>query len=390
MKKILILLIPILFIAMSAISTDSRSIEDVINSDPISETAVVSVSVKETGSGNVLYARDDKFLLHPASVMKAFSMPYILNKLGKDYKLTTSFYTSPSGKTLYIKLSGDPLFKTGDLSAAVKRLKADNINRIECVIIDDKIIDEVNWGVGWMHDDDENPYMPKYSAYNINRNISYKGIPVKDPKQNFIGILKYLFKQNAITFNGAVKSGNIPSQSVLRYKVNRDLPEVLNIIGHKSDNLAAETLLKIASRDANNLTGSTKQGISELKTYYEQLGINSEGMIIVDASGVSHNNLISTDWMTSVLLKVNDMPYAEIYRQSLPSPGTGTLRNRLEEYSGRLYAKTGTLSAISGIAGYVKSDSGKVYAFALLIQNYEDTDKAKELEDKIIKGIMKL
>lgn len=388
MKKIFVLLILLFVFGMSAGSQNSCRIDDIINSCPISKTATVSVSVREVNSEKVIYSRDDKLLLHPASTLKAFSVPYILNKLGKDYKLTTSFYTS--GNTLYIKLSGDPLLKTSDLNHVFKKLKAGKIGKINSVVIDDKIIDNTNWGVGWMWDDDKNPYMPKYSAYNINRNLSGKGVPVNDPKQNFIRILKYCLKNNGISFNGKVKSGNIPTACVLQYKIVRNLPEILKIINRKSDNLAAETLLKIASRNGNNSTGTTKRGVSELIDYYEQLGVKNSGQVIVDASGVSHNNLVQTNWMTSALAKVYKQPYGKLYSDTLSTPGNGTLRNRLTRLSGKLNAKTGTLSAISGIVGYIKTGSDKIYSFAILIQNHVDTSESKELEDKIIKEIIKL
>ena len=387
MKKMFIALLIFFFFSLNAGCKNYESIDRVINSSSISRTAVVSVSVRDVNTGQVVYSRDEKLLLHPASTLKAFTVPYVYEKLGKDYKLDTSFYVL--GSTLYIDLSGDPLLSGKNLDIALKNLKARNINKISSVVINDKIMDEINWGVGWMWDDDKNPYMPKYSAYNIDHNLSYNGVPVTDPKANFINILKCKFKTSGITFNGGIRSDFIPADALLQYKLTHNLPDVLKIINKKSDNLAAETVLKLASRDKYNLTGSTKRGVKELIYFYEQMGLKNSDIIIVDASGVSHNDLVQTDWMSLVLTKIYKKPYAGFYISTLPSPGNGTLSHRLLEYPFNIWAKTGTLSAISGITGYIKTQSGSTYSFAILIQNCPDTNEAKKLEDKIIEEIIR-
>lgn len=388
MKKISIVLIFLISVlSLTAGGQSLQKIEEIINACPISKLAKISVSVRDISSEKVVYSRDDKLLLHPASTLKAFTVPYVLNKLGKDYKLTTAFYTSPSNKTLYIKLSGDPLLKSADLNNAIRNL---NLNRLESIVVDDKIIDNKDWGVGWMWDDNINPYMPKYSAYNINHNLSAKGIPVENPKQNFVNILKYTLKNNNILFKGSVKSGSISSNSMLKYKIERNLLEVLKIINQNSDNLAAETLLKIASRDKDFPVGTTERGISQLTDYYKNLGINNSDIVIVDASGVSHNDLLQTDWMSLALAKIYKTPYSSIYLSTLSTPGKGTLTRRFLDFPCQIWAKTGTLSAISGIIGYIKTDSGKIYSFAILIQNYVDVSEAKKLEDEIVSYIRRL
>ena len=77
----------------------------------------------------------------------------------------------------------------------------------------------------------------------------------------------------------------------------------------------------------------------------------------------------------------------------MATPGVGTLKNRLLDYkdTNQIYAKTGTLSGISGICGYIKANNETTYAFSILIQNYtQDSSEAKALEDEIIKTIAEL
>ena len=72
----------------------------------------------------------------------------------------------------------------------------------------------------------------------------------------------------------------------------------------------------------------------------------------------------------------------------MATPGVGTLKNRLLEQKGHVWAKTGTLSGISGLAGYVTSINNENYVFSILIQNFPgESDDAKALEDELKRSI---
>ena len=75
----------------------------------------------------------------------------------------------------------------------------------------------------------------------------------------------------------------------------------------------------------------------------------------------------------------------------MATPGVGTLKNRLLEQKGHVWAKTGTLSGISGLTGYVTSNNNENYVFSILIQNFPgDSSEAKALEDELVKAIVEL
>ena len=76
---------------------------------------------------------------------------------------------------------------------------------------------------------------------------------------------------------------------------------------------------------------------------------------------------------------------------SLAQPGEGTMSNRLLNYRGSFYLKTGTLSNISAITGYVLADNGKTYSVAIITQNfiYPMVD-VKIFENQMLEAIMKL
>ena len=116
--------------------------------------------------------------------------------------------------------------------------------------------------------------------------------------------------------------------------------------------------------------------------YCKRNNLDNSRIRITDASGVSKNNLVSADFITE-FLKINKEN--EVMRY-LPKPGEGTMLHRLLPIQNNLKAKTGTLSNVSSIAGYLTSKSGKNLAFCIMINDMKlsSSDK-KMLEDFIIR-----
>ena len=113
-----------------------------------------------------------------------------------------------------------------------------------------------------------------------------------------------------------------------------------------------------------------------------------DSIVLVDGSGVSRNNLISVDWMTKALNKLYKQSDFEKFRDNMAQSGDGTLSNRLFEMRGDAWLKTGSLSNVSGIIGYVKSQDGSMYSVAILLQNFiDEQEKIKKFEDEIIRII---
>ena len=97
---------------------------------------------------------------------------------------------------------------------------------------------------------------------------------------------------------------------------------------------------------------------------------------------MSKNNLLDADFISEFLVKNKDNKAYE----SMAAPGRGTLSNRMIPLKNNLKAKTGTLSDISAIAGYLTSKSGQKYAFAILINDPSTKDfQKKSFEDYLIR-----
>ncbi len=453
MRKILGFLLAFVF---SINIASAESINKTLTKLGVNKSAV-SVSIKEVKSGNTLYSLNERVPRNPASTLKIVTSAVALDALGADYQLKTQFYKS-TNNDVYLKLSGDPLLTSKDLEQLMITARAKNIEP-KNLYIDSSIFDEVEWGEGWQWDDNLNPLMPKFSAFNVNGNITsvfvkpmsngsvadvytkpfypylfmnsamtdYKKennlkfsrfvedsplfsegarrnmlvvsgdvskiysrtIPVFSPSINFALRLKEAIQSAKFQYFGNYAKAKLPTHDVyLIDEISRGLPPILTKILKTSDNLAAESLYKHAGAVWAKKSGSIQNSTNMTSAYLNNLKISSDDIRIVDGSGVSKNNLMTSDFMSEFLVYKASENDFETFKSYLPAPGEGTLKNRMLYFKDNIRAKTGTLSDTSAIAGYITSRRGKVYAFDIMITDAKTTpaDK-KNVEEQILRNV---
>ncbi len=172
---------------------------------------------------------------------------------------------------------------------------------------------------------------------------------------------------------------------VHRTPLSRCLPVMLK----KSQNLYAEIFFRhialASGKDASFLGGATAT-----REYLRTAGVLEPFTRIADGSGLSRANLISARQLARLLALVHRGEYGTWFKDALAHPGaSGTLRRRMPKLAGRVAAKTGTLSRISALSGYVKTKSGRWLVFAGL---YNDGPVAKfrQVQDEICRVLAEL
>lgn len=141
-----------------------------------------------------------------------------------------------------------------------------------------------------------------------------------------------------------------------------------------SDNLSAELTLKTLGAVKRGVPGSGENGISVLHEFLNSMGIDTTTIRAADGSGLSYYNLLTADMLVQLLegmAKKTDL--FPLFYTSLPIAGVdGTLTNRMKGTlaEGNLRAKTGTISGVSSLSGYVKTQEGETLAFSMSMQNF--------------------
>lgn len=431
----------IVFIGMMtscAYATLRSDINNVIIKSGINRGSI-SVSVKNAYTGKPVYELNKTMPVQPASNQKILTGTSSFLTLGSDYKFSTKLYRNDNNEYI-VKLGADPYLSSKELEKIVKFIPKEQNG----IFIDSSIIDDNNWGEGWQWDDNLNPYMPKFSAYNIDKNIveitvtpsmmgypaeitkdtSYpitfinntktdkytklslkrqegapdiiiiegkiknnkseiKKIPVSNPKKYFKLMLTEAIINKGISSSGIYEEKKVTANDKLITLLSHDIVSAKKDIFKNSNNMVSETVFKLAGAKYSNSTGSFESGLEMFKDFCKTHNIDCTGIRLTDASGVSKNNLMTADFMSEFLLKVRGFLEPE-----LPSAGEGTLSTRMLYLKGFLHAKTGTLNNISAISGYITTQKKQKYVFSIIINNADFSDSEKKmLEEYILRTI---
>lgn len=437
MRKILISICAMLMFSLGANAKNVKSDFSAVLNESGVDTESIAISIKSF-SGKPVYSLNEKILISPASVQKALTTPVIAETLGSDYEFSTEIYSRGNDEYI-LKLAADPYFTTKELKQLINQVNIE----AKKVYIDDSVLDSKTWGEGWQWDDDMNVLMPKFGAYNLDKNLikltitppedgkfatiinpsKYplvffnnitKGdktnldihrdsaisentlvlagtvarpttvyIPVSNIKRNFELQTKMALENKKIYLKTAFTSDKVKSSDKIKAKITRGIEPAIDDVLKNSNNMVSETIFKLAGAKYCNLeTGTDSAGVKMFNDYCVKHKIDNSRIRITDGSGVSKNNLVSTNFVTDFLLVNKDNKIME----KLPAPGEGTLTHRMLPLKEKLRAKTGTHCDVSSIAGYLTSKSGNKYVFCIINNDMKlSTSDKKALEDYILR-----
>jgi D-alanyl-D-alanine carboxypeptidase/D-alanyl-D-alanine-endopeptidase (penicillin-binding protein 4) len=198
-----------------------------------------------------------------------------------------------------------------------------------------------------------------------------------------------LLQEANITFEGQVLKGSVPDTSIVLAE-NFSPPLTMTIMNTNkiSDNLSAELLLKTIGAEVKGVPGTAEKGISVIKKFLNEIGVDSTTYEIVDGSGVSRYNVITPNLIVKLLKAMNaDFGIQAEFKTSLPIAGVdGTLQNRMKNSAAesKLRAKTGSLRGVSSLAGYTTTADGELVAFSMIMEHFVvSTSKIRGIQDRI-------
>lgn len=150
---------------------------DAVLSDSIFIATDAAVKVVSLDRNEVLYDRNSKKLMRPASNTKLLTSAAALMILGLDHRFSTLLLADslgPGGTVhgpLYFKGHGNPDLTTADLDTMIRQLKAIGITSVSGnIVADASWFDDLYWGEGWMWDDEPYSYEAGISALSVNKN----------------------------------------------------------------------------------------------------------------------------------------------------------------------------------------------------------------------------
>jgi D-alanyl-D-alanine carboxypeptidase/D-alanyl-D-alanine-endopeptidase (penicillin-binding protein 4) len=229
--------------------------------------------------------------------------------------------------------------------------------------------------------------------------IASNSINVLDRQDYVDRLFRELWKQLGGEISGATIDGSTaPEARLLAEHVARSLPEVVRDINKPSDNALARTLfLSLGSLEADPLHGSHPMpgsGPTALRAdmvvrdWMRRKGINDDGFVIENGSGLSRIEKISPQQMAGLLNAGLRSKWAPEFMASLPIVGVdGTMRRRLKNSlaAERARMKTGTLRNVTAIAGYVPDANGQQCVVVAMINTERSTEgKGRAVLDALV------
>lgn len=164
--------------------------------------------------------------------------------------------------------------------------------------------------------------------------------------------------------------------AILAEHESRPLAEVIRDMVKNSDNYIAETVLKTAGAEARLAAGTPgpatwNDGLALVHRTLTDAGVAEGGFRVENGSGLFDSTAVPVSAVAKVLVAAwHDFRVGPELAGALAISGVdGTLRRRLgdPELRGRVRAKTGTLAAVTALAGYAATDSAHPLAFAVVV-----------------------
>jgi serine-type D-Ala-D-Ala carboxypeptidase/endopeptidase (penicillin-binding protein 4) len=176
-----------------------------------------------------------------------------------------------------------------------------------------------------------------------------------------------------------------PSDLKFQVVYSRPTDSLLKPMMHRSDNFFAEQSLLMVSNEMLGVMNDEKIIDTLLKTDFKDLPQKPRW---ADGSGLSRYNLFTPQDLVFILNKMQNEFGMERIKGILPTGGEGTISNYYKKDSAYIYAKTGTLSGVVCLSGYLYTKKGKLLIFSTLVNNHQAnaTDVRKAVE-KFLKGV---
>ncbi len=208
--------------------------------------------------------------------------------------------------------------------------------------------------------------------------------------------LKEALARRGVPTVGDVVRRQIGKEAIARAKpvfvARTSLREVLWRTNTFSQNLFAECLLKSMAAYAprgrrSESAGTWAEGSNRVRGVLDDHGVSMAGAVLRDGSGLSHQNRVSARQVVDLLHVMSQHPHRNLFRDSLSTAGVeGTLRSAYNRpgLRNRLIGKTGTISGVRALAGYLTLSDDQEVVFAILLHgNGVSRDQVRSIVESL-------
>lgn len=231
-------------------------------------------------------------------------------------------------------------------------------------------------------------------------------VAVPDPALAFVTMLREALTKRGIKVEGGTHTVDarggrslLPNTGVIPAQTGAMPPPVVEIASLQSppfatiaahtlkpsQNLYTEIILRTLAKQraagdpqspaAAPLESDEEAGLQVVRDFLRQAGVGNDDIYLNDGSGLSRNDMITANASVQLLTFMTKHRYFTAFRDALPIAGVdGTLRTRMRgtPAENNVRAKTGSLSSVASLSGYVTTAAGEHLVFSMMLNNYPD------------------
>jgi D-alanyl-D-alanine carboxypeptidase/D-alanyl-D-alanine-endopeptidase (penicillin-binding protein 4) len=219
-------------------------------------------------------------------------------------------------------------------------------------------------------------------------------IPVDNPPLFLVSVLREVLERKGIKVSGQPRllGQTEPDQTWnLITCTTSPMSQAVMVANTRSQNFYAEQILKTLGAEVKG-KGSFTAGLEVIGELMFKLGYEPSQYQAADGSGLCRENRFSPEMITDLLAFMYQHTEREAFISSLPVAGTtGSLRKRLKEpqYAGKIRAKTGYISRVCALSGYVDTEGGETLAFSILVNDFKVAPaQIREFQDSVCRVLV--
>ena len=213
-------------------------------------------------------------------------------------------------------------------------------------------------------------------------------LAIQEPAQHAAALVARLLEERGIKVDGKVRALHDPdplevSRTVLAEHLSVRLGEAVKLVNKISQNLHAEVLLRTSARQSGRwIEPEDLQKFPQ--DFYAKAGIGVDDVVQTDGSGLSRHDLVTPRAFVALLEYAQKQKWFPEYYASLPVAGVdGTLNERMKDsgITGRIHAKTGSVSHVRTLSGFAEMAGGRRLIFSFMSNNTQG--KNHEVHDAL-------
>ncbi|NLO10949.1 MAG: D-alanyl-D-alanine carboxypeptidase/D-alanyl-D-alanine-endopeptidase [Candidatus Cloacimonetes bacterium] len=212
-------------------------------------------------------------------------------------------------------------------------------------------------------------------------------LALRRPEYFVIKEFREVLEQNGISVAGQILvQGNAVDYDQLELLFVQDSPHLNSVVSQMvktSSNFLAESIL-------HSLAADYDEALRQVGNTLQELGVGMQNFRFQDGCGLSRDTRLSTREIGALLYHARIQPWFDAFFSALPISGVdGTLSNRMQDnkVKGRVFAKTGGMTGISTMAGYIQHSDERLLAFAILNSGFKNSAHIRQWQDELL-GIL--